>query len=89
MPIQFNIKDLVEGPASDQLKETVEQVNLHLQEGLIPEEKAGQLIKQARALEILSRYYQLPLENGSAQTLELENRRDEIIRMAKERFTPR
>lgn len=72
MPIQFEIELLFDGNPSDQFRETVEQVNLRLKSGAIPIEDATRLIQLARKNEILAKYYGLPLENGSAQTLQVE-----------------
>lgn len=69
---QFNLELLVEGTPSDQLRETVEQVNSQLLNGTLEETTARGLIQQALCLELFSRYFDFPLEGGSPQTLELE-----------------
>lgn len=81
--IQFDIEALFDGQPSDQLKETVFQVNRCLMEGYMTEEKAGELIETARKLEIFSRYFSLPLEMGSAQTEEVESERLDLIKHSK------
>ena len=80
MPIQFLIDELVEGPPSDQLRETVEQINERLRRELIPQQEARRLIALALFNEIVARYYSIPLENGSAQTVEVECRRAGLFR---------
>ena len=64
---------------SDQLIETTTNINRLLGEGGITQEEAQKLIDAARLTEGMSRYYGLPLENGSAQTPELEARRMELL----------
>ena len=64
---------------SDQLIETTTNINRLLGEGGITQEEAQKLIDAARLTEGLSRYFGLPLENGSAQTPELEARRMELL----------
>jgi len=61
--------------ASDQLKETTAHVNRLLNENSIAPKVAQELIDAARLTEGMSRYYGLPLEDGSAQTPQLEARR--------------
>lgn len=65
--------------ASDQLRETVEQVNLRLSKDLISQEKANELIMLARHTEGLSNYFGTPLENRSAQTLKVEAQRTKLL----------
>jgi len=60
---------------SDQLIETTTNINRLLGEGGITQEEAQKLIDAARLTEGLSRYFGLPLEDGSAQTPQLEARR--------------
>lgn len=72
---QFSLEDLVEGNSSDQLRETVEQVNLKLKSGTISLDKAKGFVATALIYEIHMRYYDFPLEDGSPQTLELETRK--------------
>ena len=60
---------------SDQLIETTTNINRLLGEGGIAPKVAQKLIDAARLTEGLSRYFGLPLEDGSAQTPQLEARR--------------
>lgn len=83
MPIQFDIDQLFDGVPSDQLRETVGQVNLRLQMGQITIDEARTLVFQARQAEILTRYSGIPPEDGSAQTLDVEHRRDELMQRAR------
>ena len=64
---------------SDQLAETVTHVNFSLEKRSITPEEADRLISEARATEACSQFYGLPLENGSAQTPQLEGRRAELL----------
>lgn len=82
MPIQFDIEQLFDGVPSDQLLETIEQVNRRLLTGTMNVEEAKGLIQQARVYEILARYVGFPLENGSAQTLEVELARTSLCHQA-------
>ena len=79
---QFNLPP----NASDQLREATQQVNLKLRQGKISELDAQRLIDDARSTEGMSRYLGLPLEQGSAQTLEVEKRRGSLMRAAFRRF---
>lgn len=71
--------------ASDQLRETTTHVNRLLNENSIAPDEAKRLIDQARLTEGMSRYYGLPLENGSAQTPEVEAKRKGLIELLSRR----
>lgn len=81
--IQFDINALFDGPASDQLRETVEQVNLRLMNGTLNESEAWRLVMSARGVEICVHYFGLPRENGSAQTLNVEFQRSLLMSQAR------
>lgn len=80
--IAFCLEDLVEGTPSDQLRETVEQVNKRIKSGAMNIEIGRSLIQQALQTENTSRCFGLPLEMGSAQTLAVEAKRSELLNRA-------
>ena len=83
MTIQFDIEQLSDGVPSDQFREVVEQVNLRLRSNMIPMEDAARLIQLARKNEILAKYFGVPLETGSAQTLQVEGFRNALTAQAR------
>jgi len=83
MTTQYLIDGLFDGVPSDQLKETVGQVNLLLRLKKLSGDDAARLINIAVFVEKSSRYYGIPLENGSPQTLEVELARTKLCTQAR------